>query len=137
LGAFPQFTGVTMSASNSGESYFHALQTRFEKRFSGGFQMQANYQFSRTMTKDRFQNPFGPLEKRPADIDRPDGFVTNLNYELPLGKGKRILGTPSGFTGAVVDRVVGGWMIHLIYSYDSGGPPGDWGDVLYYGAPLN
>jgi hypothetical protein len=134
---FPQFTGVTMSSGNGGESYFHALQTRFEKRFSRGFQMQANYQFSRTMTKDRFQNSFGPLEKRPADIDRPHRFVTNLTYELPFGKGKPLLGGMSGFSGAVVDRVVGGWMITAIYSYESGGPAGDWGDVLYYGAPLD
>ena len=81
----PQFTGSTtnviMSQGNGGESYFHALQTRFEKRFSHGFQMQANYQFSRTITKDRYQNSgaginqwYGPLEKRPADIDRPSRF---------------------------------------------------------------
>ena len=137
LGQFPQFTGVTMSAGNGGESYFHALQTRFEKRFAGGFQMQANYQFSRTMTKDRYQNAFGPLEKRPADIDRPNRFVTNFSYELPFGKGKPVLGGMSGFSGAVVGRIVGGWMVTTIYSYESGGPAGDWGDILYYGAPLD
>jgi hypothetical protein len=134
---FPQFTGVTMTAGNGGESYFHALQTRFEKRFSHGLQWQANYQLSRTMVKDRYQNSFGPLEKRPADIDRPNRFVTNFSYELPLGKGKALLGSPSGFGGAIVDRIVGGWIVNGIYSYESGGPAGDWGDVLYYGAPLN
>ena len=134
---FPEFTGVTMSAGNGGESYFHALQTRFEKRFSRGLQMQANYQFSRTIAKDRYLNSFGPLEKRPADIDRPHRFVTNLTYELPVGKGKPLLGAPSGLAGAVVDRIVGGWMIAAIYSYESGGPAGDWGDILYYGAPLD
>jgi hypothetical protein len=147
---FPQFTangstsGIVMSQGNGGESYFHALQTRFEKRFSHGFQMQASYQFSRTITRDRYQSATtgasvwsGPLEKRPADIDRPHRFVTNLTYELPFGKGKPVLGSMSGFSGAVVDRVVGGWMIATIYSYESGGPAGDWGDVLYYGAPLD
>jgi hypothetical protein len=134
---FPEFTGVTMDYSNAGESYFHALQTRFEKRFSHGLQMQANYQFSRTMAKDRYQNAFGPLEKRPADIDRPHRFVTNFTYELPVGKGKPLLGAPSGVVGAVVDRIAGGWMFTGIYSYESGGPAGDWGDILYYGAPLD
>ncbi|HEY1337153.1 MAG TPA: carboxypeptidase regulatory-like domain-containing protein [Bryobacteraceae bacterium] len=135
--AYPQFTGVTMQASNSGESYFHALQTRFEKRFSHGFQMLANYQFSRTMTKDRYMNSFGPLEKRPADIDRPHRFVASGSYELPFGKGKPVLGSLSGFGGAVVDRIVGGWMINGIYSRESGGPAGDWGDLIYFGGPLN
>jgi hypothetical protein len=133
----PAFTGITMTAGNGGESYFHALQTRFEKRFSHGFQWQANYQFSRTMAKDRYQNSFGPLEKRPADIDRPHRFVTNFSYELPIGKGKPLLGSPSGFGAAVLDRIVGGWQITGIFSYESGGPAGDWGDMLYYGAPLN
>jgi len=145
---FPQFTGTTtnviMSQGNGGESYFHALQTRFEKRFSHGFQMQANYQFSRTITRDRYQNSgaginqwYGPLEKRPADIDRPSRFITNFSYELPFGKGKLLLGGMSGFTGAVVDRVVGGWIVNAIYSYESGGPAGDWPEVLYFGGPLD
>ena len=134
---FPQFTGVTMQAGNGGESYYHALQTRFEKRFSHGFQVLANYQLSRTMAKDRYQNSFGPLEKRPADIDRPHRFVTSFVYELPVGRGKPLLGSPSGAAGAVLDRIFGGWQINGIYSYESGGPSGDWGDVLYYGAPLN
>ncbi len=133
---FPAFTGVTMSAGNAGSSYHNALQTRFEKRFSHGFQMQANYQFSRTMATDNYLNSFGPLEKRPADIDRPHRFVTNFGYELPFGNGKALLGSLSGMAGAVVDRVVGGWIINGIYSYESGGPAGSWGDVLYYGAPL-
>jgi hypothetical protein len=135
--SFPEFTGVTMNAGNGGESYFHALQTRFEKRFSHGFQMQANYQFSRTISKDRYQNSFGPLEKRPADIDRPHRFVTNFTYELPFGKGRPVLGALSGVGGSVLDRVVGGWMITAIYSYESGGPAGDWGDIIYFGGPLN
>jgi hypothetical protein len=110
---------------------------RIERRFSHGFQMQANYQLSRTMTKDRYMNSFGPLEKRPADIDRPNRFVTNFTYELPFGKGKALLGSPTGFVGSVVDRVVGGWVLSGIYSYESGGPAGDWGDVIYFGGPLD
>jgi hypothetical protein len=135
---FPQFTGVTMQANNSGESYFHALQMRVEKRFSSGFQILANYQFSRTIAQDRYMNnTFGPLEKRPADIDRPHRFVTSFSYELPFGKGKPVLGSLTGTSGAVVDRVIGGWMINGIYSYESGGPAGDWGDMIYLGGPLN
>jgi hypothetical protein len=137
---FPQYTGttpITMTAGNAGESYFHALQTRFEKRFSHGFQMQANYQLSRTIAKDRYLNSFGPIEKRPADIDRPHRFVTNLSYDLPVGKGRALLGSPSGFGAAVLDRIVGGWQITGIYSYESGGPAGNWDEAIYLGAPLN
>ncbi|MDE3165234.1 MAG: TonB-dependent receptor, partial [Acidobacteriota bacterium] len=134
---FPQFTGVTLSNTNGASSYFHALQVRFEKRFSHGFQMLSNYQFSRTIARDNFLNSFGPLEKRPADIDRPHRFVTAINYELPFGRGKAILGSPSGIAGAVIDRIVGGWNLNAIYSYESGGPAGSWGDVIYVGGPLS
>jgi len=135
---FPQFTGITMSASNAGSSYFHAMQTRFEKRFSNGLQFLTNAQWGRTMAHDNFLNAgFGPLEKRPADIDRPFRFVTSLTYDLPFGKGKHFLGSPSGIGGAVLDRIIGGWNFNGIYSYESGGPAGNWGDVIYLGGPLD
>ncbi len=137
LQRYPQFTGVTMSASNASSSYFHALQMRLEKRFSNGFQFLANYQWGRTIARDNYLNPFGPLEKRPADIDRPHRIVTSFSYELPFGKGKPVLGSLSGFGGAVVNRIVGGWVINAINSYESGGPVGSWGDIIYLGGPLN
>lgn len=135
---FPEFTGVTMSASNAASSYFHALQTRFEKRFSSGLQFLSNFQWGRSIAHDNYLNPgFGPLEKRPADIDRPFRFVTSATYDLPFGKGKPFLGSPSGIGGAVLDRVIGGWNVNFIYSYESGGPAGNWPDVIYLGGPLN
>jgi hypothetical protein len=137
LQRYPQFTGVTMSASNASSSYFHALQMRLEKRFSNGFQFLANYQWGRTIARDNYLNPFGPLEKRPADIDRPHRIVTSFSYELPFGKGKPVLGSLSGYGGAVVNRIVGGWVINAINSYESGGPVGSWGDIIYLGGPLN
>ena len=63
--------------------------------------------------------------------------MTSFSYELPFGKGKPFLGSLSGFGGAVLDRIVGGWMINGIYSYESGGPAGNWGDMIYLGGPLN
>jgi hypothetical protein len=134
---YPHFTGITMQAANAASSYFHALQVRLEKRFSHGLQFLANYQWARTIALDNYLNEFGPLEKRPANIDRPQRFVTSFSYELPFGQGKPVLGSVSGFSGAVVDRIVGGWVINGIYSYESGGPVGNWGDVIYMGGPLN
>jgi hypothetical protein len=135
---FPQFTGVTMSATNGASSYFHALQARIEKRFSAGLSLLSNFQWGRTMAKDNFLNAgFGPIEKRPADIDRPWRFVTAASYDLPFGKGKPILGSPSGIAGAVLDRIVGGWNFNMIYSYQTGGPAGNWPDLIYLGGPID
>jgi len=138
LQQFPQFTSVTMSSTNASSSYFHALQMRFEKRFSAGLQLLANYQWGRTIARDNYLNSgFGPLEKRPADIDRPHRIVTSFSYELPFGRGKHFLGSMGGIGGAVMNRVIGGWVINGIHSYETGGPVGNWGDVIYLGGDLN
>ena len=39
---YPQFTGVTVN-TNQGYSWYHGMQTRFEKRFSGGFQSSVSW----------------------------------------------------------------------------------------------
>lgn len=134
----PVYTGVTLSATNGMSSYFHAMQARFEKRFAHGLQFLTNFQWGRTMARDNFLNAgFGPIEKRPADIDRPFRFVTSASYELPMGKGKPVLGSPKGIGGAVLDRIVGGWTINGIYSFESGGPAGNWPDLIYLGGPID
>jgi hypothetical protein len=37
----------------------------------------------------------------------------------------------------VLDRIVGGWNVNAIYSYESGGPAGNWPDLIYLGGPIN
>lgn len=133
LRPFPEFTGVTEQALNDGSSYFHGLQARLEKRFSHGLSALVNYQHSRTIERRSRLNDFSPLEKRPADIDRPNRFVTSASYDLPAGRGKAFLGEANG----VLNRIVGGWTINGIYSYESGTPVGSWGNIIYYGGPLN
>ncbi len=131
--AYPQFTSVNMQRLNDGSSYFHGLQARFEKRYAHGLQFLMNYQFARTIESLSRLNDFGPIEKRPASIDRPHRFVTSASYELPFGIGKPF----GGDTGPVITRVIGGWVVNGIYSYESGRPAGSWGDVIYSGGPLN
>jgi len=56
----------------------------------------------------------------PSLFDRRHTFNLLVNYELPLGKGK-------GFaTGALADRVLGGWSVSGIYTAASGLP-----DMVY------
>ncbi len=132
LRPFPQFTGVTMQSTNDGSSYFHGMQARLEKRFSHGLQFLVNFQHGRTIEKTSRLNDFSGPEKRPASIDRPNRFVTSASYELPFGKGKTFAGNANAF----VNRVIGGWTINGIYSYESGAPAGDWGNIIYYGGDL-
>jgi hypothetical protein len=64
--------------------------------------------------------------------DYPDHFVITGSYELPLGRGKKFLGS----AGKALDLVAGGWILNSVYTWESGGAL-SWGNVIYYGGPLN
>jgi hypothetical protein len=133
LRPYPQFTSITEQAASIGSSYFHMVQARFEKRFGNGLQFSANYLHSRLMERRSRLNETDPnLEKRVSADDRPNRFVTNFNYELPVGKGKPFLNSSSG----VVDRMVSGWILSGVYTRQSGAPVG-FGNSIYLGGPLN
>ncbi len=121
------------SPFTDGSSYFHALDARIEKRFSHGFLMLVNFQWSKLMEKRSRLNDLDPLlEKRIAAEDRPYRLVWSGTYDLPFGKGKAVLKSAN----RVVDYVVGGWNVNLITTFTTGTALG-WGNVIYLGGPLN
>ena len=133
LRAFPQYTGITQSNSNPGWGTFNELTVMFQKRFSKGLQASVNYQHSRQLAS--FQNNAGDyfLSYGPTTGDYPDHFVITGSYELPFGRGQKFL---SGIARPA-DLVIGGWILNSIYTWESGGAIGSWGDVLYFGGPLD
>ena len=50
LRPYPEFNGVLANAASWGNSTYHALQTRFEKRYSRGLSFLASYTWSKTMS---------------------------------------------------------------------------------------
>jgi len=133
LRAFPQFTGVTAQRLNDGSSHYHAFQVRFEKRFSSGFQMLANYQWSRLLERRSRLNELDPfLEKRVAAEDRPQRLVTSGSWEMPFGKGRKYGNAVNGLT----NQIIGGWIVNAIVTLQPGAPL-NWGNVIYLGGPIN
>ncbi|MCE5307006.1 MAG: TonB-dependent receptor [Acidobacteriales bacterium] len=133
LKTFPHFGEVSRQSTSDGSSFFHGLQSRLERRFSQGLQALISYQFGRTLERLNRLNDFGPLQKRPADIDRPHMFTASFNYDLPFGRGRAI----AADLPSVLNHAIGGWMVTGIYMYESGRVAGDWGNLIYYGGPLN
>jgi hypothetical protein len=128
LRVYPHFTGVTERTVPQGSSYFHMFQARVEKRFSHGVQFLGNYLFSKLIEKRTRLNDFDPApEKRIASDDRPQRFVASVNWDLPFARF-----APDRYTR----RVVGGWTVNAIYTKQAGSPLG-WGNVIYFGGPLN
>jgi Carboxypeptidase regulatory-like domain len=136
LAAFPQYSGaggVVGQSFTDGSSWFHALDARIEKRFSHGFLMLVNFQWSKLMEKRSRLNDNDPfLEKRIAAEDRPYRLVWSGTYDLPFGRGKAVMKSAN----RVVDYVVGGWNVNLITTFTTGTALG-WGNVIYLGGPLN
>jgi len=117
----------------NGNSLFHSLQTKIEKRFSSGFTVLTNFIWSKTIGDT---NGFagsgsapasGPqnqtnlrLERSLADQHMGRRLVSSYIYELPFGPGKRWGGNWSGVTNAVL----GGWAIAGITTLTDGQPAG-------------
>ena len=129
---FPEFTGVTQRLLPEGSSYFHSLQARYEKRFSHGVQLLANYFFGKLIERTDRLNASDPAPaKRIGVDDRPQRVVMSGSWDVPAGMGKAWL---SG-AGRLLDRVAGGWNVNAIYTWQPGRPL-SWGNVIYYGGDL-
>jgi hypothetical protein len=109
------------------------FQMRIEKRFSNGLQFLANYQWSKMLeATGRLNDGDAFLHYRIAGEDRPQRFVFSGSYELPIGRGKALLGG----VGAWGNRLVGGWQLNTIYTTQSGAPV-TFNNSIYFGGDLN
>jgi len=141
-------TGLTISPGAiygyhfSGNSIYHALASRLEKRFSGGFTLLVSYTFSKAIgdvcgnsaagdtTNCGYQDPRNMRAERSVDnIDIPHRFVASGVYELPFGTGRRFGGRLPGALSAAF----GGWSVGSIVTWASGRPY----SVINSGNPAN
>jgi hypothetical protein len=120
---YPQLIGMLYS-SQAGKSQFHALNVKVERRFRNGFQLLMAETFAKSIDTDSagsFGSPnLNPanfqLDKGLSDFDIRNRWVASVVYELPFGRGKRLLGD----INKVADLVVGGWQVNTIASWQSG-----------------
>lgn len=135
LRAMPHFDGASAGTSEppAGDSYYHALQMKYEKRFSQGLTFLGHYTWSKLIDDSSIssgnlswlggstsmQNPLNrALEKSLSAHDIPHRLVLTGAYELPFGKG-RALGTN---VGRLADAFIGGWEISGFLTLQSGNP---------------
>lgn len=123
INPYPNLNGILYS-SQAGKATFHALNLKMERRFGSGFSLLLAYSWSHSIDTDSggsFGSPnLNPanfqLDRGSSDFDIRHRFVGSLLYELPFGKGKRVLGSASG----PLNALVGGWQLNLIPSFQSG-----------------
>lgn len=106
-----------------GHSHYDALQATLSRRFHGGYQIAANYSFSKSITyccadKDDSGPSIGipgyqKLNRSVAPFDRTQVFTFSGIAELPFGRGKRMLSH-----GGFVTALASGWQLNgLLNAY--------------------
>src|SRR5205823_1750642 len=108
--------GLTIDVPD-GYSWYHSLQTSVEKRMGHGLTFQSAWTYSKYMQANAYLNPTDPRPERViSDNDFPHHFVVSGIYELPFGRGRRLLSGVRGW----VDALVNGWQFESYYEAQSG-----------------
>jgi Carboxypeptidase regulatory-like domain/TonB dependent receptor-like, beta-barrel len=117
-GAFGLSQGIGYFCDCAKNSY-DALQTKFTKRFSGGYQVSANYTAQKAKGQDGNYFLWDPnLNYGLQGWDRTHILNLTLVWELPFGKGKRFGGNMS----SMADGFLGGWQFNATHTMQSGIP---------------
>lgn len=126
---FPHFNGFSYTAYDASSNY-NSLQTKLEKRLSGGLSFLTTYTFSHSL--DNANTPLGSANDQgtrsvnilglgadygTSGFDAKHRFTLNGNYELPFGKGRRYM-KDSG----VLDYLIGGWSSSFVFRAQTGQP---------------
>jgi hypothetical protein len=122
---YPQFGNISFR-SNMGHSTFHSASVKLEKQYSHGLTFQTFYTFSKAIDSQDTDNSGSgvapiqnrSLEKARAGYDRNHVWIGSEVWEVPVGHGRRFLGTGH----RVLDWIVGGYQINFIQSLESGNP---------------
>lgn len=107
----PDLRGGVFFTGNGGYTRYDALQVEFRRRLSRGLLVQSNYSFVKGFASTRFGSFRAPRTN--TLNDGVPGYVAhsfkmNWVYELPIGRGKTLLGG----IGNTLDRFIGGWEFH-------------------------
>jgi hypothetical protein len=121
--AYPQW-GVLDYKIWGGSTTYESLQAKFEKRFAGGVSFLGSYAWSKCLDGPGTEEGGSPasyldnLNHGPCDFDVPHNFVTSYIWELPFGKGRKLL----AHAPRVVDFLAGGWQWQGINTLQAGVP---------------
>ncbi len=127
---YPQF-GDIQYQDQTAVSRYDALQMSLRRRAAGGLTMLVSYTWSKaTDTASSTNNSTTGTQKFPqniydvaaeralADFHRAHQFSGSVNYDVPVGRGRRFLADGRGLSEALL----GGWQINGVVTLLSGRP---------------
>jgi hypothetical protein len=131
LKPFPQYNDINTGGSSVGErngnSSYHAMTLKLDKRYASGLTLLSSYLLSKMFADSEQANVGGGnaramdhynrrLEKALSGADRTHMIRQAFTYDLPVGKGRTLA------LAGVADRILGGWGIAGFLEYMSGTP---------------
>ncbi len=127
LRPFPHLAALSEQYSPQGEVKTHALEVRYERRFSRGFNLNVAYTRMQGRARDMYLNEFDPLPSwRQSPQTRPHRLTATTVIELPFGRGKPF--ASRGLWAALL----GGFQLAGTYEFQPGGLL-TFGNLFYYG----
>lgn len=127
LRPYPHYSGISLT-TNDGFAWYHSLQVRVERRLSSGFTVQGSYTWSKNMEAVDYLNAADLYPHRVvSSLDQTHVWAMSSVYELPFGRGKRLLSSSRW-----LDLAVGGWSLQGTWQVQSGRPLA-WGNILFMG----
>ena len=130
LQPFPQMRQIETyraGGDKSGNSSYHAMTLKYDKRYGNGTTLIGSYVFSKFFSDADNANQVNTpaldhynrkLEKGLSTDDQTHNAKLAFSYEFPFGKGKRY-----ALRGAA-DKIAGGWSLAGFLQYASGFPMG-------------
>ena len=131
LRPFPQFSNVVMISPTFGDSEYHGVNFKLEKRYSNGIQFQTNYTWAKAMDNVEGRNELGGEDGRIPFADQYNRriawsvggshvahrMIASVVYDIPIGQGRQI-----ALSNGVLNQIVGGWSIGTIIEARTGPP---------------
>jgi hypothetical protein len=116
------------TALNEFYSHYDALQVRYEQRFVGGLTLLNSFTWEHALDNasaslegntPSLQDANNPsADYGQSDYNLPIANITSLVYELPFGRGRKMMSNAN----PAVDALLGGWQVSLINTIQSGTP---------------
>jgi len=115
---YPHFSSVSRLNPAYGNSVYHSMQVRLEKRMAQGVTALVSYTIAKNMTDlAASQNAYNRRADRAVgDFDVPQRLTVAAAWELPFGKGR----TWGNGVSRGADLALGGWQISTFTTFQAG-----------------
>ena len=113
---YPQFGTVNLF-SNFNHNTWHSGNISLEKRYGKGLVFNTSFNFSKSLSNDDTLSYYNRSGKARTSYDQQKAFGAFVVYELPVGKGQRLLNC-----GGIANAILGGWKVNISENTMSGQP---------------